>query len=527
MAIAVRGASSFTNNGTVTNPTHAIPAGTQVGDLLLAHFFSRSGTGVATITPPTGWTVLGARANSGTTLAHVVAYRIADAADVAGQTRTWTLSTAAAVSIYCTAFSGVDTTSPFVQTNPLNNASSVTVTAPGVTIPTGVGVVVMLPSCAAVNVAGITGPTQLGGTWTEHYDVLSGTATASYKRGALYFKAYSTAGATGNVTATLSTAAVNIGHLLWLREASTGGAVQQGAASLVGAAQITAAARRVTTGAVGFSSTSALSGTARALRWADSALSGTSSVSTDGKRVVTGSVGIFGAATREVAGVRVARGSIAVSGGSSLSASGSLVVRGALGIVGTGQLVAVPSVIMRGGALVAGLSVLVAGGGAVRPGTALIAGAASLSASPSAVLAGSAGIVGTSAFTASEARGSEVLRGAVSIFGGSLLVAGGVRGSRGGVSVAGHSSLLAGARRVVPALAIAVGTSVLGVEARAVRLGFVGIAGTSDTAASVLALFVPAPASRLYVVVKEGRGTVFMAESRTGKVAKERRVHAS
>jgi len=205
---------------TVINSENASGSGTSVGivkptstaanDVMIAHISVRGGTG-ATITPPAGWTLI-RRNDSGTTLATATYYRVATSATA--ETYTWTVTNGRyAGSI--TTFRGVNTSNPINVHNGQANASNTTVTAPGVTTTVDNTMLFGMFSGANGNNDVIVNSGTPGLDATTNTLAGSSAGPNGNAVGAGH-RAFATAGATGNRTATLGTAAVNIGMLIAL-----------------------------------------------------------------------------------------------------------------------------------------------------------------------------------------------------------------------------------------------------------------------------------------------------------------------
>jgi len=110
-AIAYRSATSA--RATTGNLTINKPVGVVSGDVMIASIAIRPDT--ATVTPPTGWTVVRTTIYSGTNKL-IVYYKVAGGSE--GASYTWTMGSSPAYSVGgILAFSGVDTSSPIVAEN--------------------------------------------------------------------------------------------------------------------------------------------------------------------------------------------------------------------------------------------------------------------------------------------------------------------------------------------------------------------------------------------------------------------------
>ncbi|HEY8792950.1 MAG TPA: hypothetical protein VIL96_08715, partial [Gaiellaceae bacterium] len=205
-------ATATTTNGLVV--TVARPASVATGSLMIAQVTLRNNDA---ITAPVGWTTTGNLRTSGGTLEQRIYYRIATVADTAASTYIWSWTTPSDGAAAILAYSGTDGTNP-VDVTPTDNAglNGTTATATGLTTTQAND---MLD--AFYGVQGQSGPTitatqDAGQGMTQEYTIASGSAPTS--------KAVSTgadgtqagAGATGNKTATLSTASNWVAHLVAL-----------------------------------------------------------------------------------------------------------------------------------------------------------------------------------------------------------------------------------------------------------------------------------------------------------------------
>jgi YD repeat-containing protein len=123
--VAFRAAATRTASAT----TIAInePAGTAQNDLMLAELAVNNMT-TATITPPSGWTLLERRNLSYDSQAYFVYYKLAGSGEPAAYT--WTFSAAKNMSGGIASFSGVDTASPVNQFGSQQNTSVASFSTP-------------------------------------------------------------------------------------------------------------------------------------------------------------------------------------------------------------------------------------------------------------------------------------------------------------------------------------------------------------------------------------------------------------
>lgn len=106
-----------------------MPSGTQNGDVLIAQVGCTGGTG-ATITPPSGWTLI--RSDDSTTVIKMsLYYRIASSEPASYN---WTVDTTRSIIGNMTGYSGCEVTaSPIDANGGQSNASSTSITAPSIT----------------------------------------------------------------------------------------------------------------------------------------------------------------------------------------------------------------------------------------------------------------------------------------------------------------------------------------------------------------------------------------------------------
>lgn len=125
MAVAFRSV-AVGNSGAATSTTQALsnPTGMANGDGLVAVITADGGSG-RTITPPSGWTLVGVQNNQSTNVAQWVYIKVA--ASEPGSW-TWTINATAAISGCVAAYTGVD------QTNPLSFFSQTTAAPSSTTV---------------------------------------------------------------------------------------------------------------------------------------------------------------------------------------------------------------------------------------------------------------------------------------------------------------------------------------------------------------------------------------------------------
>jgi autotransporter-associated beta strand protein len=190
------------------------PAGTLVGDLMLAAVTVRPST--ATITAPAGWTLI-RRTNQGATnsLAQATYYRVATGVEPASYT--WTLGAGHTGAVGGVAtFYGIDVAAPVDVQNGQVNASNLNQPAPSVTTTQQYDMIVT--SHAMTSSTTFTPPAGM----TEVVDVASEVTTALGITLEINYVVQPAAGATGIKTARAAADAdVGVGHTLALARATT------------------------------------------------------------------------------------------------------------------------------------------------------------------------------------------------------------------------------------------------------------------------------------------------------------------
>lgn len=195
-------ASTNQNNGSTTSAVASLPAGAQAGDILVAFIAFLGGSSITISGVPSGWTLL-QRNNTGATGGDVGAasyWKLAGGSEPS--TYTWTLSSAVNNTGCMMAFRGCNQANPIDASGGQNNASSTSVTAPGVTTTTDQDALAFFAGIAAVTT--FTPPSGM----TEASD--TNNIELAYQLGIA-------PGATGNKVATAGSAQINIGQLVALR----------------------------------------------------------------------------------------------------------------------------------------------------------------------------------------------------------------------------------------------------------------------------------------------------------------------
>jgi len=197
------------NGANANRITVNVPAGTRTNDVMLAGVTLRSN---ATVTAPGGWTQVLNTLNTagGNSLRTVLFYRVVIGAEPASYT--WNLSASVRTAAIIATYRGVDTASPIAVSGGQANASSGTITGPGVTTP--VANVQLVAFFSTRSTTTITAQASMDQRAT---DDSGGTGVTI----ALADEVDATAGASGNRTAAAGASALNIGQLVGLRPSAT------------------------------------------------------------------------------------------------------------------------------------------------------------------------------------------------------------------------------------------------------------------------------------------------------------------
>jgi PQQ enzyme-like repeat protein/putative pyrroloquinoline-quinone-binding quinoprotein len=190
VAAASAGAASGTLTLTINKPT-----GTLQNHVMIASIGVRPNT--ATITPPSGWTLVQRVDNANATASSLaVYYKVAGASE--GASYAWTFNTSTGSAGGIQTFSGVETTAPIEAEDGQNTASSLTHATPSVTTTTARTMIVTSYSFATA--ATWTPPSGM----TEGFDVASGAIASTGQSTEGSYVLQTTPGATGAKTATAS-----------------------------------------------------------------------------------------------------------------------------------------------------------------------------------------------------------------------------------------------------------------------------------------------------------------------------------
>lgn len=200
MAAIVVGSSStnISNDVTYTEITINKPSGTIEGDFLIADISFKGGTSVATITPPTGWTLL-ARSDNDDMVGIASYWKIASSSDPSSWTWNFNVQTRGAGGI--TPFSGIDISDPFVAYSTSTGRSAIATASSTATVANS-RVLAMFAIDRGTANSGVMSTTT---GWTKLYDAknvgMGPTVMAQHKL-------FTAAGTAGGATTTVSGGAV-------------------------------------------------------------------------------------------------------------------------------------------------------------------------------------------------------------------------------------------------------------------------------------------------------------------------------
>lgn len=203
--ISFRSSASENNGSGSTGLTVPRPTGVAAGDLLLSTVTVGSTT--VSLTPPTGWALV-VNASEGTDIRTLVYRRVAGSSEPASYS--WTFSGSARALGAVLAYQGVDPMQPINAADGYGNATSKTITAPGIT--TNAPAYLLVHVAATAVATTITPPSGM----TERLEVVGTGLTMSVSD-----QPRPTAGSTGGRAATAGSAARNVGHCVALRPGSS------------------------------------------------------------------------------------------------------------------------------------------------------------------------------------------------------------------------------------------------------------------------------------------------------------------
>jgi hypothetical protein len=205
--VTLRNVSTGSTATVSTQLALSVPAGVQAGDLMIAQIAVRGGTAL-TITSPAGWNLV-RRDDSSTTVAQAVYSRPVPSSPSEPASYTWTFSGANDAAGGIAAYSGASAAAPIDASNGQGNASSVSITAPSITVPAGHNQDRLLNLFAIANSSAVTVPAGTTSRWSFH-------ATGGGIGVAASDVQLVSSGPTGNLIATAASAANNAGSLIAL-----------------------------------------------------------------------------------------------------------------------------------------------------------------------------------------------------------------------------------------------------------------------------------------------------------------------
>lgn len=233
--------STSTSTGTTTSISVNKPSGVVANDVMIAIIAKEGNTGNATA--PAGWTLIaGSDLAGGTARNGTVFYKVAGASEAASYSFTLGSGTnhvAAAI----VAYSGVDVSGPTpfdvapASSLNLGGSGATTATALAVTTVTNNAAIVMCTMAAGSNPSWSAWNTTSPGSLTEVADITEGNASDGASAGAAW-ATKSTAGNTGNGTATLSPGERN-GSILIALKSTAAFTVNAGPDRLIGTSSVT------------------------------------------------------------------------------------------------------------------------------------------------------------------------------------------------------------------------------------------------------------------------------------------------
>ncbi len=206
-AITLRAAATGNNGAGGSTLTIGLPAGTQSGDVMVAHVIVQTANN--TITPPAGWKLV-LRQDSSSAISTASYVHVAGSTEPA--TYTWSFGTAGQASGGIASYIGVDTINPVDVAHAQYNSSTSNVDNSGVTTTTANDMLVY-----AVGIA-VQTTVNVPAGFTQEWSTTSNTATTSEMSQELF----STIGATGTIHGTHNGGAnSNITMLIALKPVGT------------------------------------------------------------------------------------------------------------------------------------------------------------------------------------------------------------------------------------------------------------------------------------------------------------------
>ena len=212
--IVLRGVTTgSTASGSLGSVTINVPASIQANDVMLAEIAVRGGSGT-TLTPPAQWAQV-RRDDNSSTISQALYVHVVTAPASEPASYTWTFTSGTDGVGGMVAYGGVSSATPVDVAGGQANASSTSITAAAVTVPSGNNADRLVGLFAIPNSSAVTGPSGMTQRWSLHAS--SGGIGVEMSDLAL-----SSSGATGSKSATAATAGANIGALVALLPASTG-----------------------------------------------------------------------------------------------------------------------------------------------------------------------------------------------------------------------------------------------------------------------------------------------------------------
>lgn len=468
-----------------TNWSIPYPATVNAGDLLV---MAMSTNGGATITDPSGWTVI----NNEATIANPhggVWIKVADGSEGGGTLAVTTTAINGAARIH--RYTGVDTTTPLDVTPVVvrNSGASNTVTLTSLTTVTAN---TMLIYTAQFNSGSNT---LTSGTGTERHDFNAQGGTTP-RNGGLYDEARAATGSTGTRTITASTS-VSGSHGTFFALRPSSGSAFSGSVSLSGSGDLTEAGSPGGLGTLAGTG----SGTLGAVQTGMSAQGGGAPRSGSGTL-----------STSVVVGFSVNAG---LTGSGTLTCSGQVVMTGTADLSGSGTQTRSATVSVTGSTSLSGSGTLVVSGVPTNANPADFSGTGTLTTSASSpaitqqkglsgtgtlTISGVVGVSGAVSLSGSGTQGRSVVVGfsdTRAATGSGSLSAAGTLGFSGSVTLSGTGGLTTSNTR--PNFAVNVGLTGSGTLSRSVVVGTTGAtslsgAGTLGVAAEVP--FTPVPVDK-------------------------------
>ena len=186
------------------------------GDVLIAMGTFRGGTGVNVTSVPSGWALVGARVDNGTSVSMVVYSHVASDASSEPSSYQWSLDTAVKLFAYLINFGGLDSSNPIDVEANQGTASDTSHTAPSVTTTVANGRLLTYHSTAYC----VTWTPPTGMTQIVDFSGCSQGASSNVDA-EINELTLGAAGPTGTKTATSDTAAVGVTKSIALRPTTT------------------------------------------------------------------------------------------------------------------------------------------------------------------------------------------------------------------------------------------------------------------------------------------------------------------